>query len=167
LACQSPESTADDTQRAEEAKEQQQQQQQQQRMPAGATWRDRIDALYKSSAQGLRVAVYGCKHDASNFETLIRSACSRGKFYADEPLIDTALDSSPKVLQKSRLLPALVVRLHDDVSCSSSFACSYHVVGRAASSALPHVLTRRALVGSSRAPTTSLVGLPPALFRTF
>lgn len=97
LRCQSPEPTADDTQRAEEAKEQQQQQQQ--RMPVGATWRDRIDALYKSSAQGLRVAVYGCKHDASNFETLIRGACNRGKFYADEPLIDTVLDAGPKVLK--------------------------------------------------------------------
>ena len=37
------------------------------------------------------------QHDASNFETLIRGACNRGKFYADEPLIDTALDAGPKV----------------------------------------------------------------------
>ena len=110
---QSEVSTADDTQRAEEANEQQQQQQSdRQRMPAGATWRDRIDALYKSSAQGLRVAVYGCKHDASNFETLIRGACNRGKFYADEPLIDTALDAGPKVGFKSNhSLHALILTL--------------------------------------------------------
>ena len=54
---QSPESPED----AAHASEEKEQQHQHEVKTTGSTWRDRIDALYKSSAQGLRVAVYGCK----------------------------------------------------------------------------------------------------------
>ena len=32
--------------------------------------------MYKSGSQSVRVAVYGCKHDASVFEGILKGMCS-------------------------------------------------------------------------------------------
>jgi hypothetical protein len=37
-----------------------------------ASWRESLWRMYKSSSQTVRVAVYGAKHDPSNFETLLQ-----------------------------------------------------------------------------------------------
>ena len=39
------------------------------------SWRESLYRVYKSSSQSMRVAVYGCKHDASTFETLLKEIC--------------------------------------------------------------------------------------------
>lgn len=41
-----------------------------------ASWRENLYRMYKSSSQHMRVAVYGCKHDASTFETLLQEICN-------------------------------------------------------------------------------------------
>jgi hypothetical protein len=37
-----------------------------------ATWREKLDLLYKSGAQNLRVVIHGAKHDAAPFEALLK-----------------------------------------------------------------------------------------------
>ena len=37
-------------------------------------WRDSLYRVYKSGQQSMRVAVYGCKHDATLFEVMPRYA---------------------------------------------------------------------------------------------
>jgi len=39
-------------------------------------WRDSLYRVYKSGQQSMRVAVYGCKHDATLFEVSPSSACA-------------------------------------------------------------------------------------------
>ena len=41
-----------------------------------ASWRESLYRMYKSGSQSVRVAVYGCKHDASVFEELLKDMCS-------------------------------------------------------------------------------------------
>jgi ribosomal protein L36 len=41
-----------------------------------ATWRESLYRMYKSGSQSMRVAVYGCKHDASTFESLLKDMCN-------------------------------------------------------------------------------------------
>ncbi|CAJ2649528.1 unnamed protein product [Trifolium pratense] len=66
-----------------------------------ATWRDKLDQLYKSSSQSFRVVVHGSKHSADQFERLLKEMC------ADEDgdlLIDSAVKNVPKVFVVSTLV---------------------------------------------------------------
>ncbi|CAH9141780.1 unnamed protein product [Cuscuta epithymum] len=66
-----------------------------------ASWRERLDQLYKSSSQSFRVVVHGSKHSAEHFERLLREMC------ADEDgdlLIESAVKGTPKVFVVSTLV---------------------------------------------------------------
>ncbi|KAJ8761900.1 hypothetical protein K2173_005611 [Erythroxylum novogranatense] len=66
-----------------------------------ASWREKLDQLYKSSSQSFRVVVHGSKHSADQFERLLKEMCS------DEDgdlLIDSAVKSIPKVFAVSTLV---------------------------------------------------------------
>ncbi|KAG6554512.1 hypothetical protein Mapa_003891 [Marchantia paleacea] len=67
-----------------------------------ATWREKIDSLYKSSSQSFRVVVHGSKHNADEFERLLKEMC------ADEDgdlLIESAVRKEvPKVFAVSTLV---------------------------------------------------------------
>ncbi|KAK8947196.1 hypothetical protein KSP39_PZI006961 [Platanthera zijinensis] len=66
-----------------------------------ASWREKLDQLYKSSSQSFRVVVHGSKHSADQFERLLKEIC------ADEEgdlLIDSAVKKIPKVFVVSTLV---------------------------------------------------------------
>ncbi|KAH6831397.1 phospholipase A I-like protein [Perilla frutescens var. hirtella] len=66
-----------------------------------ATWREKLDQLYKSSSQSFRVVVHGSKHSADQFEKLLKEMC------ADEDgdlLIESAVKKVPKVFVVSTLV---------------------------------------------------------------
>ncbi|KAK1304371.1 hypothetical protein QJS10_CPB11g01277 [Acorus calamus] len=66
-----------------------------------ATWREKLDQLYKSSSQSFRVVVHGSKHSADEFERLLKEMC------ADEDgdlLIESAVKCIPKVFVVSTLV---------------------------------------------------------------
>ncbi len=70
-------------------------------------WRESLYRVYKSGQQSMRVAVYGCKHDAVLFELLLQQYChftDRGAL--GDTMIDTASLGCPKV---SLLGPALLL----------------------------------------------------------
>lgn len=59
------------------------------------SWRDHISSLYASGTQSVRFAVTGSKHDAAEFETLLRERCRhQGR---EMPLVDAGLGSGPRV----------------------------------------------------------------------
>lgn len=69
-----------------------------------ATWREKLDQLYKSSSQSFRVVVHGSKHSAEQFERLLMEMC------ADEDgdlLIESAAKNIPKVFVVSTLVSAV------------------------------------------------------------
>ncbi|KAG6754544.1 hypothetical protein POTOM_040331 [Populus tomentosa] len=69
-----------------------------------ATWREKLDQLYKSSSQSFRVVVHGYKHSADHFESLLKEIC------ADEDgelLIDSAVKKVPKVFVVSTLVSVM------------------------------------------------------------
>ncbi|CAI9087783.1 OLC1v1021952C1 [Oldenlandia corymbosa var. corymbosa] len=66
-----------------------------------ASWREKLDQLYKSSSQSFRVVVHGSKHSADQFERLLKEMC------ADEDgdlLIESAVKGIPKVFVVSTLV---------------------------------------------------------------
>ncbi|XP_038894620.1 phospholipase A I isoform X2 [Benincasa hispida] len=66
-----------------------------------ASWREKLDQLYKSSSQSFRVVVHGSKHSADQFERLLKEMC------ADEDgdlLIESAVKNPPKVFVVSTLV---------------------------------------------------------------
>ncbi|XP_054777187.1 phospholipase A I-like isoform X1 [Prosopis cineraria] len=66
-----------------------------------ATWREKLDLLYKTSSQSFRVVVHGSKHSADQFERLLKEMCS------DEDgdlMIDSAVKNVPKVFVVSTLV---------------------------------------------------------------
>ncbi|XP_022877963.1 phospholipase A I isoform X2 [Olea europaea var. sylvestris] len=66
-----------------------------------ASWREKLDQLYKSSSQSFRVVVHGSKHSADQFERLLKEMC------ADEDgdlLIESAVKRIPKVFVVSTLV---------------------------------------------------------------
>ncbi|KAF5728594.1 phospholipase A I [Tripterygium wilfordii] len=66
-----------------------------------ATWREKLDQLYKSSSQSFRVVVHGSKHSADQFQRLLKEIC------ADEDgdlLIESAVKNIPKVFVVSTLV---------------------------------------------------------------
>lgn len=63
-------------------------------------WRDSLYRVYKSGQQSMRVAVYGCKHDAAMFEILLKEYCTFDQpGLSGDSMIDTACLSTPKVQQ--------------------------------------------------------------------
>ncbi|XP_011037686.1 PREDICTED: phospholipase A I isoform X2 [Populus euphratica] len=69
-----------------------------------ATWREKLDQLYKSSSQSFRVVVHGSKHNADQFERLLKEMC------ADEEgdlLIESAVKNVPKVFVVSTLVSVM------------------------------------------------------------
>ncbi|KAJ6706853.1 CALCIUM-INDEPENDENT PHOSPHOLIPASE A2-GAMMA [Salix viminalis] len=69
-----------------------------------ATWREKLDQLYKSSSQNFRVVVHGSKHSADQFENLLKEMC------ADEDgdlLIESAVKNVPKVFVVSTLVSVM------------------------------------------------------------
>ncbi|KAJ6367512.1 hypothetical protein OIU78_000135 [Salix suchowensis] len=69
-----------------------------------ATWREKLDQLYKSSSQNFRVVVHGSKHSADQFERLLKEMC------ADEDgdlLIESAVKNVPKVFVVSTLVSVM------------------------------------------------------------
>ncbi|CAI0407156.1 unnamed protein product [Linum tenue] len=66
-----------------------------------ASWREKLDQLYKSSSQSFRVVVHGSKHSADEFERLLKEMCD------DEDgdlLIESAVKGIPKVFVVSTLV---------------------------------------------------------------
>ncbi|XP_050233000.1 phospholipase A I isoform X2 [Mercurialis annua] len=69
-----------------------------------ASWREKLDQLYKSSSQSFRVVVHGSKHSADQFERLLKELC------ADEDgdlLIESAVKNIPKVFVVSTLVSVM------------------------------------------------------------
>ncbi|KAJ7946267.1 Patatin [Quillaja saponaria] len=69
-----------------------------------ASWREKLDQLYKSSSQSFRVVVHGSKHSADQFERLLKEMC------ADEDgdlLIESAVKNVPKVAVVSTLVSVM------------------------------------------------------------
>lgn len=63
-----------------------------------AGWRDSLYRAYKSGQQSMRVAVYGCKHDAAMFEELLKEYCTFDtENMLGTAMIDTACLNTPKV----------------------------------------------------------------------
>ncbi|KAL0285495.1 UNVERIFIED_CONTAM: Phospholipase A I [Sesamum radiatum] len=67
-----------------------------------ATWREKLDQLYKSSSQSFRV-VHGSKHSADEFERLLKEMCGDDD---GDLLIESAVKRIPKVFVVSTLYPA-------------------------------------------------------------
>ncbi|XP_047307568.1 phospholipase A I isoform X2 [Impatiens glandulifera] len=66
-----------------------------------ASWKEKLDQLYKSSSQSFRVVVHGSKHSADQFERLLKEMC------ADEDgdlMIESAVKGIPKVFVVSTLV---------------------------------------------------------------
>ncbi|KAI4295872.1 hypothetical protein L6164_035870 [Bauhinia variegata] len=69
-----------------------------------ASWREKLDQIYKSSSQSFRVVVHGSKHSADQFERLLKEMC------ADEDgdlMIDSAVKNVPKVFVVSTLVSVM------------------------------------------------------------
>lgn len=63
-----------------------------------AGWKDSLYKFYKSGQQSMRVAVYGCKHDAAMFEDLLKEYCLLDPGHAlGNAMIDGACLNAPKV----------------------------------------------------------------------
>ena len=71
-------------------------------------WRDSLYRVYKSGQQSMRVAVYGCKHDAAMFEILLREYCIFDQpGLSGDSMIDTACLSTPKVHCEKETCPTI------------------------------------------------------------
>ncbi|EIE23713.1 hypothetical protein COCSUDRAFT_41874 [Coccomyxa subellipsoidea C-169] len=70
-----------------------------------AGWRDSLYRAYKSGQQSMRVAVYGCKHDAAMFEELLKEYCTFDpEAMLGAAMIDTACLNTPKCFVVSTLV---------------------------------------------------------------
>lgn len=69
-------------------------------------WRESMYRLYKSGQQSMRVAVYGCKHDAVMFELLLKQFCS---FEEEGCLVDRMIDTASLGRPKVSLIAILCV----------------------------------------------------------
>lgn len=66
-----------------------------------ATWREKLDQLYKSSSQSFRVVVHGSKHNADEFERLLKEMCAHED---GDLLIESAVKGIPKVFVVASLV---------------------------------------------------------------
>ncbi|XP_031494059.1 phospholipase A I isoform X1 [Nymphaea colorata] len=69
-----------------------------------ASWREKLDQLYKSSSQNFRVVVHGSKHSADQFERLLKEMC---KDEDGDLLIESAVKNTPKVFVVSTLVSVM------------------------------------------------------------
>ncbi|KAL3596211.1 hypothetical protein D5086_007848 [Populus alba] len=69
-----------------------------------ATWREKLDQLYKSSSQSFRVVVHGSKHNADQFERLLKEMCANED---GDLLIESAVKNVPKVFVVSTLVSVM------------------------------------------------------------
>eukprot|EP00250_Pteridium_aquilinum_P010694 c19570_g1_i2 orf=492-3833(-) len=69
-----------------------------------ATWREKLDQLYKSSSQSFRVVVHGSKHNADQFEHLLKGICADDE---GDLLIESAVKGIPKVFAVSTLVSVM------------------------------------------------------------
>ncbi|KAK4439318.1 Phospholipase A I [Sesamum alatum] len=67
-----------------------------------ASWREKLDQLYKSSSQSFRVVVHGSKHSADQFERLLKEICADDD--DGDLLIESAVKKIPKVFVVSTLV---------------------------------------------------------------
>lgn len=74
-----------------------------------AGWRDNLYRMYTTSSANMRVAVYGSKHDAANYEALLR------KFCAVSELVSAAQDCLP--VGQQAVLVLLGGCIHACASC--------------------------------------------------
>lgn len=51
-----------------------------------AGWRDNLYRMYTTSSANMRVAVYGSKHDAANYEALLRKFCAVSELVSERGL---------------------------------------------------------------------------------
>ncbi|XAR53777.1 Phospholipase A(1) [Bertholletia excelsa] len=69
-----------------------------------ASWKEKLDQLYKSSSQRFRVVVHGSKHSADEFERLLKEMCADDD---GDLLIESAVKNIPKVFVVSTLVSTL------------------------------------------------------------
>ncbi|CAM0906077.1 unnamed protein product [Alopecurus aequalis] len=69
-----------------------------------ATWKEKLDQLFKSSSQSFRVVVHGSKHSADQFERLLKEMCADDD---GDLLIESAVKGIPKVFVVSTLVSAM------------------------------------------------------------
>ncbi|ONM24105.1 Phospholipase A I [Zea mays] len=69
-----------------------------------ATWKEKIDQLFKSSSQSFRVVVHGSKHSADQFERLLKEMCENED---GDLLIESAVKGIPKVFAVSTLVSVI------------------------------------------------------------
>ncbi|TYI64380.1 hypothetical protein E1A91_D09G084500v1 [Gossypium mustelinum] len=68
-----------------------------------ATWKEKLDQLYKSSSQSFRVVAKGSKHNPDKLERLLKDLCADED--GDDRLIESAVKDIPKVCLISTLYP--------------------------------------------------------------
>ncbi|KAM0856150.1 hypothetical protein ACQ4PT_049297 [Festuca glaucescens] len=69
-----------------------------------ATWKEKLDQLFKSSSQSFRVVVHGSKHSADQFERLLKEMCTDDD---GDLLIESSVKGIPKVFVVSTLVSAM------------------------------------------------------------
>ncbi|KAE8808992.1 phospholipase A I [Hordeum vulgare] len=69
-----------------------------------ATWKEKLDQLFKSSSQSFRVVVHGSKHSADQFERLLKEMCADDE---GDLLIESSVKGIPKVFAVSTLVSAM------------------------------------------------------------
>ncbi|KAM3385255.1 hypothetical protein ACQJBY_009278 [Aegilops geniculata] len=69
-----------------------------------ATWKEKLDQLFKSSSQSFRVVVHGSKHSADQFERLLKEMCADDD---GDLLIESSVKGIPKVFAVSTLVSAM------------------------------------------------------------
>lgn len=69
-----------------------------------ATWKEKLDQLFKSSSQSFRVVVHGSKHSADQFERLLKEMCADDD---GDLLIESSVKGIPKVFVVSTLVSAM------------------------------------------------------------
>lgn len=122
-----------------------------------ATWKEKIDQLFKSSSQSFRVVVHGSKHSADQFERLLKEMCADDD---GDLLIESAVKGIPKVFAVSTLVSVMpaqpyIFRNYQyppgtlEVSPGMAESPSISAVGMAVSGA-PVGIKRGAFMGSCK-----------------
>ncbi|PPD98887.1 hypothetical protein GOBAR_DD04101 [Gossypium barbadense] len=70
-----------------------------------ATWKEKLDQLYKSSSQSFRVVAKGSKHNPDKLERLLKDLCADED--GDDRLIESAVKDIPKVCLISTLVSVM------------------------------------------------------------
>ncbi|TYI09624.1 hypothetical protein ES332_A09G086100v1 [Gossypium tomentosum] len=70
-----------------------------------ATWKEKLDQLYKTSSQSFRVVAKGSKHNPDKLERLLKDLCADED--GDDRLIESAVKNIPKVCLISTLVSVM------------------------------------------------------------